>query len=122
MVAPIVMHMPRPVPPQVIPRPADWRNGDPAPWAMVPDAARRDISLDRVRTALAAYGQAGPVPEGIGTDQVLVPAVVVEATEAPETPTPDRAINAAVLAVLFEEDGEARLIFTRRSTSLRAHR
>jgi len=90
----------------------------------MPEAARRDITLARVRAALAAHGQAGPVPDDMGADQVLVPAVVAEASEGPETETraPDRAINAAVLAVLFEEDGEARLIFTRRSTTLRAHR
>jgi 8-oxo-dGTP pyrophosphatase MutT (NUDIX family) len=33
-----------------------------------------------------------------------------------------RFVNAAVLAVLFEEEGEANLVFTRRSSSLRAHR
>jgi 8-oxo-dGTP pyrophosphatase MutT (NUDIX family) len=59
------------------------------------------------------------VPEGIGADQVLVPAVVFDNdTDVPG----DRVINAAVLAVLFEEDGQTRLIFTRRSTSLRSHR
>jgi 8-oxo-dGTP pyrophosphatase MutT (NUDIX family) len=41
---------------------------------------------------------------------------------AGESRTPDRPVNAAVLALLFEEDGEARLIFTRRSTKLRSHR
>jgi 8-oxo-dGTP pyrophosphatase MutT (NUDIX family) len=111
--------MPRPVPPQVIPRPADWRMGDDAPWATVPPDALRDISLARVRAALAAHGQSGPVPEGIGADQVLVPAVVFDdETDA----LGDRVINAAVLAALFEEEGEARLILTRRSTSLRSHR
>ena len=35
---------------------------------------------------------------------------------------PDRVVNAAVLAALFEEDGEARLVLTRRSTKLRSHR
>jgi 8-oxo-dGTP pyrophosphatase MutT (NUDIX family) len=115
----IVRTMSRPVPPQVIPRPADWRLGDEAPWATAPASARRDISLARVRAALVAHGQDGPVPEGIGAAQILVPAVVIDETEPTEG---DRAINAAVLAVLFEGDGEARLIFTRRSTSLRSHR
>ena len=41
---------------------------------------------------------------------------------ADESRTPDRVVNAAVLALLFEEEGEARLIFTRRSTKLRSHR
>jgi 8-oxo-dGTP pyrophosphatase MutT (NUDIX family) len=33
-----------------------------------------------------------------------------------------RIVNAAVLAALFEEKGEAHLVFTRRSSSLRSHR
>jgi 8-oxo-dGTP pyrophosphatase MutT (NUDIX family) len=74
--------------------------------------------LDQVRRALAAHGQAGPLPEGIGADQVLGPSLVVNETEVPGV----RSINAAVLALLFEESGEARLVLTRRSSSLRAHR
>ena len=110
--------MPRPVPPQVIPRPADWRMGEEAPWASLPPSARRGITLDRVRGALAAHGQRGPVPEGMGADRVLGPSILVSESNVPA----DRAVNAAVLALLFEEDGEARLIFTRRSTKLRSHR
>jgi 8-oxo-dGTP pyrophosphatase MutT (NUDIX family) len=110
--------MPRPVPPQVIPRPADWRIGAEPPWAGTPPAARRGITLARVLAALAAQGQRGPVPEGIGPDHVLGPSVFVNES----TPPANRVVNAAVLAVLFEEEGEARLIFTRRSTALRSHR
>jgi 8-oxo-dGTP pyrophosphatase MutT (NUDIX family) len=36
--------------------------------------------------------------------------------------TSARAITAAVLVALFEEDGEARMILTRRAASLRSHR
>ena len=109
--------MPRPVPPQVIPRPADWRMGDDAAWAKLPRSERTGISLARVRAALAARGQLGPIPEDIGDRGVLVPLIFAD-----ESRTPDRVVNAAVLAVLFEEEGEARLIFTRRSTKLRSHR
>jgi 8-oxo-dGTP pyrophosphatase MutT (NUDIX family) len=72
----------------------------------------------RVVEAIDAQGQSGPVPEGIGADRVLGPSILINETVAPAV----RFVNAAVLAVLFEEAGEARLIFTRRSTSLRAHR
>jgi len=110
--------MPRPVPPQVIPRPADWRLGDPAPWAGLPPAARRDITLARVRSALAACGQSGPAPDDVGAGGVLGPSILINETHVPA----ERVINAAVLAVLFEEAGETRLILTRRSSSLRSHR
>ena len=62
-------------------------------------------------------GQLGPVPEDIGDQGVIVPLLFAD-----ESRTPDRLVNAAVLALLFEEEGEARLIFTRRSTKLRSHR
>jgi 8-oxo-dGTP pyrophosphatase MutT (NUDIX family) len=110
--------MPRPVPPQVIPRPATWRPGDPAPWASLPAHRRTGITVARVIRALAAQDQSGPVPEGIGSDRVLGPAILLNEPHAPAL----RSVSSAVLAVLFEEEGEARLIFTRRSTSLRSHR
>jgi 8-oxo-dGTP pyrophosphatase MutT (NUDIX family) len=92
--------------------------GEKAPWADTPPGTRRGITLDRVLGALAARGQRGPVPGGIGADHVLGPSVFVNGSGAPK----DRVVNAAVLAVLFEEEGEARLILTRRSTKLRSHR
>ena len=75
--------MPRPVPPQVIPRPPTWRPGGPAPWADVPASARTGIGLDRVLDALDAVGQRGPVPGGIGSDRVLGPAILVNESDAP---------------------------------------
>ncbi len=91
--------------------------GDAAPWAHLPESERRGISLARVRRALEVHGQRGPVPEDIGDRGSIVPLLFAD-----ESRTPDRVVNAAVLALLFEEDGEARLIFTRRSTKLRSHR
>jgi 8-oxo-dGTP pyrophosphatase MutT (NUDIX family) len=114
-----VTGMPRPVPPQVIPRPATWRLGDPAPWAALSDGERSGLDLGRVRAALVAAGQSGPVPDDVGADGILGPSILVNETHAsPEA----LVVTAAVLAVLFEEDGEARLVLTRRSTSLRSHR
>jgi 8-oxo-dGTP pyrophosphatase MutT (NUDIX family) len=114
-----VTGMPRPVPPQVIPRPATWRLGDPAPWAALSEGERSGLDLGRVRAALAASGQSGPVPDDIGSDGILGPSILVNETHAAAQTL---VVNAAVLAVLFEEAGEARVILTRRSSSLRSHR
>jgi len=110
--------MSRPIPPQVIPRPPTWRPGAPAPWAGVPRSHRTGIGLERVLDALTTLGQRGAVPVGIGTDRVLGPTILVNETNAPAV----REVNAGVLAVLFEEEGESRLILTRRSSSMRTHR
>jgi 8-oxo-dGTP pyrophosphatase MutT (NUDIX family) len=109
--------MPRPVPTQVVPRPATWRPGAEAPWAGLTPVERSGISLGRVLARFSEHGQRGPVPGAIAADQPLV-----FSDGASESPMPStRAINAAVLAVLFEEAGEARLILTRRASSLRSH-
>jgi 8-oxo-dGTP pyrophosphatase MutT (NUDIX family) len=110
--------MPRPVPPQVIPRPSTWQPGAPAPWADLPAAQRTGIGIARVLDALGARGQRGPVPEDIGAGEVPGPGVLINEANAPAVP----GVNAAVLAVLFEEVGEARLILTRRSSGLRTHK
>jgi 8-oxo-dGTP pyrophosphatase MutT (NUDIX family) len=110
--------MPRSVPPQVIPRPPTWQPGAPAPWADLPVEGRTGIGLDRVLHALDAVGQRGPVPADIGTGGVLGPAILVNEANAPAV----LEINAGVLAALFEEGGEARLILTRRSSGLRTHK
>jgi len=110
--------MPRPVPPQVIPRPPNWRPGDAPPWAALEPEQRRSITVARVLEALHAQGQRGDVPQDIGSDRVLGPSILVNESHAPLV----RHVNSAVLAVLFEEAGEARVIFTRRSSSLRSHR
>jgi 8-oxo-dGTP pyrophosphatase MutT (NUDIX family) len=68
-----------------------------------------------VLAALDAAGQAGAVPADVGKDAIF------EAPVVGEMPAPARDVNAGVLAALFEEDGEARLVLTRRSTGLRTH-
>lgn len=107
--------MPRPVPPQVVPRPVDWRLGGPPPWAGLPSERRASIGLDRVLAALDAAGQSGAVPADVGKDGIF------EAPVVGEMPAPLHAINAGVLAAFFEEQGETRLVLTRRSTRLRTH-
>jgi 8-oxo-dGTP pyrophosphatase MutT (NUDIX family) len=68
--------------------------------------------------ALGALGQRGAVPEELSSDQVLGPAILVSESLVP----PVRGVNSGVLALLFEEEGETRLVLTRRSTALRTHR
>lgn len=65
--------------------------------------------------ALEAAGQAGEVPADVGKDGIF------EAPVVGEMPAPLHEVNAGVLAVLFEEHGETRLVLTRRSTGLRTH-
>ena len=110
--------MTRPVPPQVIPRPTTWRPGGPAPWATVPASQRRGVDLARVLDALDALGQRGPVPADAGADRALTQTVLVNEANAPLL----RRVNASVLACLFEEEGETRVILTRRSSTMRTHR
>ena len=110
--------MPRAVPPQVIPRPTTWEPGAPAPWAGLPVEERTGIGLGRVLDALDAVGQLGPVPEDIGADGLPGSAILVNEANTPAV----LEVGAAVLAALFEEGGEARLILTRRSSGLRTHK
>jgi 8-oxo-dGTP pyrophosphatase MutT (NUDIX family) len=100
----------------VIPRPVDWRPGGPPPWADVAPARRTSIGLARVLAALDAAGQGGPPPADV------VSAAQFEAPVVGETASPPRSVNAGVLASLFDEDGEARVVLTRRSDDLRTHR
>ena len=110
--------MSRSDPPQVIPRPRTWRPGADAPWTSVPPAQRTGIGIDRVLASLGALGQHGPVPADAGADRALRSTVLVNEANAPLV----RRVNAAVLAVLFEEKGESRLVLTRRSSAMRTHR
>ncbi|HEY1829396.1 MAG TPA: CoA pyrophosphatase [Acidimicrobiales bacterium] len=110
--------MPDPISPQVIPRPEGWRPGRPAPWADLPEPARQGITIERVRHALDAVDQLSPVPTILEVERDLGPAILATESGVP----PLASLNSAVLALLFEEDGEARLILTLRSSSLRSHR
>lgn len=85
-------------PPQRIPRPPGTRPGGPPAWAALPADEQRGFDLRRVRAAMRTVGPAQPHPE-----------------------LPFAAPPAAVLVPLFEEDGEARVILTRRSPALRSH-
>ncbi|HEX2064992.1 MAG TPA: CoA pyrophosphatase [Acidimicrobiales bacterium] len=82
---------------QRIPRPPGARPGTGPPWAWLPPERRRGLDLAVVRRAVA--GRAAPEPwrEPLGT------------------------LPAAVLVALFEEEGEARVVLTRRARHLRSH-
>jgi 8-oxo-dGTP pyrophosphatase MutT (NUDIX family) len=84
---------------QRIPRPADARPGKPAPWRDLP-AADRHVDLDRIRTAFSNEPQRRPRPARI---------------EGPDTR------RAAVLAPVYDRDGEAFVVLTRRAQHLRSH-
>lgn len=83
--------------PQRIPRPPGIRAGGSPPWAGL-SAAERRIPLHQVRSAFAD----------------LAPA-----KRSPREGQVDRA--SAVLAALYEHEGEAWIILTRRSAALRVH-
>lgn len=83
---------------QQIPRPPSHRPGREPPWAALAAEARTVVTVEDVRKAMSTLGPAQP--------QGMVPF-----TGAP----------AAVLVPIFEEDGDARVILTRRSGRLRSH-
>ena len=89
---------------QVIPRPPSARPGAAAPWSALAGPRRRGITTTRVTAALAR-------PRGTG--ETLPPS---------RAPLPEAALPAAVLVALFDEEGEARVVLTRRAAHLRAHR
>jgi 8-oxo-dGTP pyrophosphatase MutT (NUDIX family) len=90
---------------QVIPRPPGARAGEPAPWATLGADGRRGLTLERVRAAVHARHRALHGQERVTVDGI-----------------PDPGAPAAVLVPLFEEDGEARVVLTRRAAHLRSHR
>jgi 8-oxo-dGTP pyrophosphatase MutT (NUDIX family) len=82
---------------QRIPRPASFRAGGPAPWADIP-VDRLRLSLDDVRERLAL----------LPPRRDVVPLV-------------DGSVEAAVLVPLFEVDGEAHVVLTKRPESMPSH-
>ena len=58
------------------------------------------------------------MPKDVGADRLFGPTILVNEGSA----LPVHRVNAAVLAALFDEAGEARLILTRRASGLLTHR
>jgi 8-oxo-dGTP pyrophosphatase MutT (NUDIX family) len=98
-----------------IPRPSEVSLGAAAPWEALPVGQRVGLSLAHVLDALERGGHRGPVPlwEPPHPSGTVVP-------DGPAPPGP--AFSSAVLVPLFEEDGETRVVLTRRSAELRSHR
>ncbi len=83
---------------QAIPRPPVARPGGPPPWVgWWSGEGRPRVTLDEVRRAVTGH----PDLPSIGDE--------------------DTGPNSAVLAALWEEDGEARVLLTRRTPWLRSH-
>jgi len=100
--------------PQVLPVPDEIRSGAPAPWSLLENTERQDISISSVRKRLAAVQQdltTHPLP-----GDPLEMAAVADAKRQPITR------RSAVLVALFEEDGETHVVLTRRSMNLRNHK
>jgi len=85
---------------QRIPRPPDTLPGGPPPWARL-DPQARHVPLDVVRARLAA------LPPPAAPDTTFI---------RPESR------EAAVLLALFEDQGEARLVLTKRPETMPSHR
>jgi len=98
-----------------IPRPSEVSLGAPAPWEALPAEERVGLSLSHVLGALERAGHRGPVPAWEPPHG--------EGATVPDGPAPaGPSFSSAVLVPLFEEDGEARVVLTRRSAELRSHR
>ena len=89
---------------QVIPRPPDAVSGEAAPWAALAPDQRRGLDADRLRRAVETHHHALQGRQRITFDGF-----------------PDPGAPAAVLVPVFEEDGEARVVLTRRAAHLRTH-
>lgn len=86
---------------QQIPMPRGTRQGGEAPWAHLSSTARIQATSTRaIQQVFASLGPPIPSPRETGGE---LPA-------------------SAVLAPIFEDDGETRILLTRRTMSLRAHR
>jgi 8-oxo-dGTP pyrophosphatase MutT (NUDIX family) len=97
---------------QRVPRPPDAAPGRPAPWADLPPSARRGLGLGRVRAALDAAARSLAVEPPDPLDEL----------SGLDAATSARLRDSAVLVAVFEEDGEARVVLTRRADTLRRHR
>lgn len=98
-----------------VPRPPGTRPGGPAPWARLSLAARKGLSVAKLRSGLESAGQLGAHPS-IETWTGEPASVLVRAWES------QAAIPSAVLAAVFQEEGELRVLLTRRAAGLRSHR
>lgn len=100
--------------PQIVPEPDEIKPGGPSPWAALSGSSRTNLTLSLVTSRLAAAGRL--LTETSPPDRPEDLALVADAPVAPIT------FRSAVLAAMFEEDGECHLVLTRRSFDMRSHR
>ena len=99
--------------PQIIPVPDDIQPGSPAPWAHLNEAARSGFSLEKVEAALRNSKR--------HLDDSPIPGDPIEMAAVADARKQEITRRSAVLVALFEEDGEAHVILTRRSFEMRHH-
>lgn len=100
--------------PQRIPEPDEVLAGGPAPWAHLSHDERSSLSLDKVLERLVASNR--------GLSSTKVPGDPAEMTAVADARAQPITRRSAVLAALFEEEGESHVVLTRRSFELRFHR
>jgi 8-oxo-dGTP pyrophosphatase MutT (NUDIX family) len=98
--------------PQTLPEPDGIEVGALAPWSVLPASERSGLTLELIESRLKSALH--------HLDSAVIPDPNAMAlTDIEGQPITRRS---AVLAALFEEDGEAHLVLTRRSSSMREHR
>ncbi len=102
--------------PQVIPTPAFSAPGAPPPWSSLSTDQRANITLDRIESQLRDAGRHYDVATPPAEPAELAALMEVTGDAPPITR------RSAVLVALFEEDGESRIVLTRRSFDLKNHR
>jgi 8-oxo-dGTP pyrophosphatase MutT (NUDIX family) len=82
------------------------RPGGPAPWSDLPEGRRRGVTVAAVRRGLAARAGVQPSPRHVTLG---------------ELPFHGDTRPAAVLCLLFDQDGEASVVLTQRAAHLPSH-
>jgi 8-oxo-dGTP pyrophosphatase MutT (NUDIX family) len=100
--------------PQVIPEPDEIRPGLPAPWATLSAQERTGLTFARVRQRLAEAQRT--------FDVAPLPREPLEMASVSDDARRQVTRRSAVLVALFEEDGETRVVLTRRARHLSSHR
>ena len=109
---------------QVVNRPALVAGGRPAPWEDLAADGRQGLTLAAVVASLEDRGHGGPGPAWVAAGQAgalheVRPQSAAANQAVPGALAPRRS---SVLVALFEEEGEARILLTRRAATLRSHR
>jgi len=99
--------------PQVIPVPDDIQPGNPAPWSDLKESARSGFTLLRIESSLRNANR--------HLDNSPLPGDPLEMAAVADAKKQEITRRSAVLVALFEEDGEAHVVLTRRSFEMRHH-